>query len=381
MRALPLLTPSRTEAARRAAPALAAPPLQRMDYLLLLVLGMILTLGAAATFSATTGGPLFNRQLAYIGVGLALLFIFALSNYRKLGRWYLLTFLGCLLLLLSVRRFGHEALGAQRWITLGFFELQPSEVAKLLIIIVLARFLADREKKVRNAVTFAVALALLLAPLGLILAQPDLGTSVVFVGIFYGMAYMAGVAKRYVLGSTLLVGAAIPLITPHLHGYQQQRLQVFLNPALDPQGAGYNLLQAKIAVGSGGFFGKGFLTGTQGQLGFVPSRITDFVFAIFSEEFGFLGALILLALFLLLLLRLVRVTHLARDTFGGLLAAGIVSMLFVQVTVNVGMNLGLLPVVGIPLPFVSYGGSSMLTNLGAMGIVQSILMRRHPRLF
>jgi rod shape determining protein RodA len=376
-----LLILGRAEAPARAVPVFEAPALQRMDYLLLLVLGMLLVLGGAATFSATTGGPLFVRQAAYVGVGVALLFLFALTDYRKLGRWYLLTFVACLLLLLSVRRFGHAALGAQRWISLGFFDLQPAEVAKLLIIVVLARFLAGRQKGRKSWVTFAGASLLIIPPLGLILAQPDLGTSVVFVGIFYGMVFMAGVAKRYVVGSLLIGAAVIPLITPHLHGYQQKRLQVFFNPALDPQGAGYNLLQAKIAVGSGEFAGKGFLTGTQGQLGFVPSRITDFIFAIFSEEFGFLGALILLALFLLLLLRLVRVLHLAPEPFGMLLAAGIASMLFVQVCVNVGMNLGLLPVVGIPLPFVSYGGSSMLTNLVAIGIAQSILMRRTIRTY
>jgi len=375
MQARPLLIRSPAEAAARPA-AFDGPPHLRVDYLLLLALAMLLILGTAAIFSAAAGGLLFIRQIAYVGVGLVLVLLFTLTDYRKLGRWYLLTFVLSLLLLVSVRRFGHTALGAQRWISLGFFDLQPSELAKLLIIIVLARFLADRQARARSWLTFAGAAGLLLPPLALILMQPDLGTSLVFAGIFYGMLLLAGVAKRYLLGSFAAIAGAVPLITPHLHGYQQRRLQVFLNPALDPQGAGYNLLQAKIAVGSGALFGKGFLTGTQGQLGFVPSRITDFIFAIFSEEFGFVGALLLLALFLLLLLRLVRVTHLAREAFGALLAAGILSMLFVQVVVNVGMNLGLMPVVGIPLPFVSYGGSSMLTNLIAVGIAQSILVHR-----
>jgi rod shape determining protein RodA len=377
----PSLLQTRVEAPRRAAAALDYFPFQRFDYVMLLVLGMILTLGAAAIFSAAAGGPLFVRQFGYIGVGAALLLITALTDYHRLGRWYLLTFVACLLLLFSVRQFGHVALGAQRWISLGFFDLQPAEIAKLLIIIVLGRFFADRERKARSWLTFAGALALMLPPLALIIVQPDLGTSLVFVGIFYGMAFMAGVAKRYLLGSVLVLAVAIPLITPHLHGYQKKRLEVFLNPALDPQGAGYNLLQAKIAVGSGGFFGKGFLTGTQGQLGFVPSRVTDFIFAIFSEEFGFFGALILLGLFLVLLLRLVRATHLARDHFGLLLASGILTMLFAQVVINVGMNLGVMPVVGIPLPFISYGGSSMLTNMIAIGIVQSILIRRQAAVF
>jgi rod shape determining protein RodA len=155
----------------------------------------------------------------------------------------------------------------------------------------------------------------------------------------------------------------------------------FFNPGSDPQGAGYNILQAKIAVGSGGFFGKGFLTGTQGQLGFVPSRVTDFIFAIFSEEWGFIGALVLLALFTIVLLRVIRAAHLARDSFGTLLAFGVATMIFFQVVVNVGMNLGVMPVVGIPLPFISYGGSSMLTNLAAIGIVQSVLIHHKDLMF
>jgi rod shape determining protein RodA len=345
------------------------------DFTMQVFLLMILVLGATAIFSAN-GGPRaqFLHQVLYIGVGSLVLVYFAFTDYRSLGRLWVLTYMAMIGLLLMVRFVGHQALGAQRWIQIGFFELQISEISKLLIIVVLARFFHARRARVQGPVTFLLGAALILPPVVLILVQPDLGTAMVFVAVFYGMAFMAGVGKRYLLGSLLLVGAALPTLVSHLQSYQQKRLVTFLNPGADPLGAGYNILQAKIAVGSGGLFGKGFLTGTQGQLGFVPSRVTDFIFAIFSEEWGFFGAFVLLTLFMILLLRVMRGVHLARDSFGALLAFGIATMIFFQVVVNVGMNIGVMPVVGIPLPFISYGGSSMLTNLAAIGIVQSVLI-------
>jgi rod shape determining protein RodA len=183
------------------------------------------------------------------------------------------------------------------------------------------------------------------------------------------------------IGVVVLSAAALPLVISRLQGYQRTRLITFFNPGSDPSGAGYNILQAKIAVGSGGLFGKGFLTGTQGQLGFVPSRVTDFIFAIFSEEWGFVGGMILLTLFLVVLVRLFRAAHLARDSFGALLAFGVATMIAFQVVVNVGMNIGVMPVVGIPLPFISYGGSSMLTNMAAIGMVQSVVIHHKDLMF
>jgi len=345
------------------------------DYVLIAFLLMVMVLGATAVFSASGATRSeFYRQVIYMVFGLVVLAYFSLIDYRSLGRVYGLTYLATLLMLLTVRVIGHTALGAQRAISLGIIDLQPSELSKLLVIIVLARFLSDRRAAIKSWATFAVGVALVIPPAVLILAQPDLGTALVYFGIFYGMAFMAGVPKRYLVGSVLVVAVMMPILISHLHGYQKQRLVIFFNPGADPQGAGYNILQAKIAVGSGGMLGKGFLTGTQGQLGFVPIRATDFIFAIFSEEWGFVGALVLLTLETVVLLRLLRTAHLARDSFGTLLAFGIATMLFFQVAVNVGMNLGVMPVVGIPLPFISYGGSSMVTNLAAIGIVQSVLV-------
>ena len=328
------------------------------DYVMGLFLLMVLVLGATAIFSAAgTGNRIeFVRQVIYMAVGFGVLLYFSLTDYRSMGRLYGLTYVLMLLLLVLVRVAGHQVLGAQREINLGLFELQASEISKLLIIIVLARFFNSRREHIRSPATFALALALVIPPTLLILAQPDLGTALVYVGIFFGVSFMAGVPKRYMV-ALVLAAAALPLVVGRLQGYQQRRLITFFNPGADPSGAGYNILQAKIAVGSGGFFGKGFLTGTQGQLGFVPSRVTDFIFAIFSEEWGFIGAIILLALFLALLVRLLRAAHLARDSFGALLCFGVATMIAFQVVVNVGMNLGVMPVVGIPLPFISYGGA------------------------
>jgi rod shape determining protein RodA len=352
------------------------------DFVMTLMLLMLLVLGSTAIFSASGAGRVeFVHQAVYIAVGLAVVAYFSLTDYRALGRLYGLTYIAMLLLLLLVRVAGHQALGAQRWIYLGFFELQASEISKLLVIIVMARFFYARRDRIKSPTTFLLAFALIIPPTLLILVQPDLGTALVFVALFYGVAFMAQVPKRYLVGSLAVAAALLPLAASRLQGYQRTRLITFINPGSDPQGAGYNILQAKIAVGSGGFFGKGFLTGTQGQLGFVPSRVTDFIFAIFSEEWGFIGALVLLGLFLVLLYRLLRATHLARDSFGALLAFGVVTMIAFQVVVNVGMNLGIMPVVGIPLPFISYGGSSMLTNMAAIGIVQSVLIHHKDLLF
>jgi len=353
------------------------------DYVMSLFLLMVLVLGATAIFSAAGAGNRieFIRQVIYMGAGLGVLVYFSLTDYRSVGRLYGLTYLLMLLLLVLVRVVGHQALGAQREINLGLFELQASEVSKLLIIIVLARFFSSRREHIRSPATFALALVLVVPPTLLILAQPDLGTALVYVGIFFGMAFMAGIPKRFMVTLVLVTAAALPLVVSRLQNYQRRRLITFFNPGADPSGAGYNILQAKIAVGSGGFFGKGFLTGTQGQLGFVPSRVTDFIFAIFSEEWGFVGAIILLALFLALLVRLLRAAHLARDSFGALLCFGVATMIAFQVVVNVGMNIGVMPVVGIPLPFISYGGSSMLTNMAAIGLVQSVVIHNKDLMF
>jgi rod shape determining protein RodA len=277
-------------------------------------------------------------------------------------------------LLVAVHLVGHSALGARRWLSVAGFRLEPSELSKLLLVIVLAALLS-RESRLPWR-TFALAVVLAGAPAVLILTQPDLGTTIVVVAVCVGMLF-AGRARPGQLAALALAAlVAIPLLPFLLHGYQRRRLEIFLNPYSDPLGAGYNLLQARIAVGAGGFFGQGWLHGLQGQLGFVPERATDFVFAIFAEQFGLLGSLVLLAIYGALLVRILKTAAVAPDRFGEMIAAGVFVMLLVQVVENVGMNIGLLPIAGIPLPLISYGGSATITTLAGLGLAQSVYLRR-----
>jgi rod shape determining protein RodA len=243
-----------------------------------------------------------------------------------------------------------------------------------MLVLVLAAYLSRFERLSWRG--FGGALALVAPPAYLILTQPDLGTTIVFVAVLVGMLFLGGARPMQLFSLAAAAAVVVPLLPHLLRGYQRQRLQIFLDPNLDPLGAGYNLLQARIAVGSGGLFGQGWLHGLQGQLGFVPERATDFVFAIFAEEFGLLGSLLLLAIFGAVLIRVLRSAAVAPDRFGELVAGGVFAMLLIQVVENVGMNIGLLPIAGIPLPLISYGGSATITTLAALGLVQSVALRR-----
>ena len=279
-----------------------------------------------------------------------------------------------LALLLAVQVAGHSALGARRWLSVAGFPLEPSELSKLVLVVVLAAYLSRRERLTWRG--FGGALGLVAVPASLVLVQPDLGTTLVLAGVAGGLLFLGGARPAQLLSITAAAAVALPLLPHLLHGYQRRRLEIFLDPAQDPLGAGYNLLQARIAVGSGGWFGQGWLHGTVGPLGFVPERATDFVFATFAEEFGLLGSLVLLALFGVLLVGLMRSAAVAPDRFGELLAGGVCLMLLTQLTENVGMNIGVMPIAGIPLPLISYGGSATITTLAALGLVQSVHLRR-----
>jgi rod shape determining protein RodA len=343
----------------------------RLDHLQPLLVGMLAALGLMTIYSARAD---WVRQVLWVALGVAAYCAATAFDYRHLRRWAPVLYAGMLLLLVAVHLIGRTALGARRWLSVGGFPLEPSELSKLLLVLVLAAYLSRLERFSWRALGVAL---LLVAPAAyLILTQPDLGTTIVFIAVLTGMLFLAG-ARAWQLGS--LAGAALialPLLPHLLHGYQRRRLEIFLNPAQDPLGAGYNLLQARIAVGAGGLFGQGWLHGLQGQLGFVPERATDFVFAIFAEEFGLLGCLVLLAIFGALLIRLLRSAAVAPDRFGELVVGGVFVMLFAQVAENVGMNIGALPIAGIPLPMISYGGSATITTLAALGLVQSVMLRR-----
>jgi rod shape determining protein RodA len=344
---------------------------QRLDHLQPLLAGMLLVLGVMTVFSAHAD---WIRQLVWIVLGAGAYAAATLFDYRRLYALAPWLYMGMLCMLLAVRLVGHSALGAQRWLSVGGFPLQPSELSKLVLVVVLAASISRMGRATWRG--FAVAVLLTAPAAALILTQPDLGTTIVVVAVLVGILFLAG-ARFAQLGSLFVCAAvAIPLLPHLLHGYQRRRLEIFLNPGSDPLGAGYNLLQARIAVGAGGLFGQGWLHGLQGALGFVPERATDFVFAVFAEQFGLLGSLLLLVMFGALLIRLLRSAAVAPDRFGALLASGVFVMILVQVVENVGMNIGLLPIAGIPLPLISYGGSATVTTLAALGLVQSVMLRR-----
>jgi rod shape determining protein RodA len=319
-----------------------------------------------------------KKQLFYIALGIPAMIGVSLVDYRNWQRWALPLYVANLLLLLLVMRGGHSALGAQRWISLGpLGTFQPSEPAKLILAISLAAVFCRGSYD--NLQDLWKPLAVVGIPALLILKQPDLGTALVLLAMLTVQLFFAlpklGDFAIYCLA--LLIAAAVAVGTDKiLKPFQKARLFVFINPKLDPQGAGYNLNQAKIAVGSGEWLGRGFHQGTQTQLSFVPENSTDFIFTVLAEEWGFLGTSTLIVLYTALLYGGVRTMLAARDRFGFLLAAGIVAMFFFHILVNVGMTIGIMPITGIPLPFVSFGGSAILTLFAAVGILLNIYSQR-----
>jgi rod shape determining protein RodA len=268
---------------------------------------------------------------------------------------------------------GSADYGAQRWIEVAGVPIQPSEATKVAMVIVLARLFADSTPRFKR---LALSVALLAAPVALIYLQPDLGTALVLTATWFGMAFLAGTPRRYLFGLAALASIATPLIWLTMKDYMRQRVLIFLNPQADPLDPGYNILQAQISIGSGGMWGKGLLEGTQTQLRYLRVSHSDFIFSVLGEELGFIGAMVLFALFLFLLFRILHAHDIANDRFSGLLCAGVGSMIAFQAAANLGANIGLTPVVGIPLPFVSYGGSALVTQLAALGLVQATLLRR-----
>lgn len=348
--------------------------LRRLDHVQVVLTAALLVLGLMTLYSASK--PEFHSQLAGLGLGAAAFVTCATLDYRRLRVAVPWLYAAALLMLLAVNVAGHHELGAQRWIRVGGVQLQPSELAKLLVLVVLAAYLARRDGVGLRQMLVVAALGA--PPAVLVLVQPDLGTAIVFAVLAVGLLFLAGAPRLYLAAGVAGGLAAVPVLPHLLHGYQRKRLEIFLDPSQDPLGAGYNLIQARVAVGSGGLFGEGWLHGAQGRLGYVPERTSDFVFAVYAEQFGLVGCLLLLTLFALLIFRILRAAAVAPDRFGELLCGGAAVILFVQVAQNVGMNVGLTPIAGIPLPLISHGSSSLVTQLALLGIVQSVLLRR-PR--
>jgi rod shape determining protein RodA len=361
------------------------PRLAHFDVWLLSATVLLTVIGVMMIYSATaciTAEPLdwespTIRQTIYMIGGLIAMIALAFVDYRLYAplRWPF--WIGTLGLLAIVSAIGVITHGAQRWIDLGAFLFQPSELSKLLLILVVAKYMADHEEQMTRWRYLAGSFAFVAAPMVLVYLQPDLGTTIVLAMMWGAMALAAGIRLRDALIIVALVVVAAPMFWANLRPYQQERILTFVNPGRDPLGAGYNTEQARIAIGSGGLWGLGFCSGTQSQLRFLRIRQTDFIFSVIGEELGFIGSLFVIGLIVFILFRLIRAAMLARTTYGKLIAVGVTAVIFVQSYVNLAMNLGLVPVAGIPLPFVSYGGSSLVTLWAAEGVVQSILVRHH----
>jgi rod shape determining protein RodA len=365
-------------------------PWRHVDPTLALAAGALAVLGLAAIYSSTFSslraqglpeGLIMRRQLLSLGLGLGGMVAVSLLDYRRLQAWAV-PLLGAVVLVLGLvlTPLGTASNGAQSWFALGGYQLQPSEYAKVAMIVVLAAvFGATREPP--GLRQLATGLAAWTVVCGLILLQPDFGTFMVFVPILFGVLLVGGVRLRWLLVLALVgsIGVVGMFKLNVLREYQKERLTAFIDPGADPSGRGYtyNARQALIAIGSGGVTGKGYLRGTQTNLQYVPEQKTDFVFTVVGEELGFAGAMLLLALLALLAWRGLRIAALARDPFGALIAAGVVSMLVFQAFVNIGMTIGIMPITGIPLPFVSYGGSSLVSSFLAIGLLESVHMRRY----
>jgi len=347
---------------------------------LIVVIGLI---GVALLYSA--GGkswqPWAEAQLSRFTIGLCLMMIVAFIDVRFWLRIAYPLYGIMLVLLVVVEIMGHIGMGAQRWINLGFFVLQPSELMKIALVLALAKYFHSFPlEDIGQPIKLVAPIAMVLAPVGLVLLQPNLGTALLLM-LASGAIFFVGGVKWWKFVIVIALAAAImPVAWHHLHDYQRARLMTFVNPGADPLGAGYNILQSKIALGSGGLFGKGFGQGTQSQLQFLPEKHTDFIFVVLGEEFGMAGALFLLALYFLLIAYGFMIALSCRNQFGRLVAFGITASFFLYVFVNVAMVTGTIPVVGIPLPLVSYGGTAMLTLLLGCGLLLGISVHRDVRI-
>ena len=347
-----------------------------IDALLLIGLLALLTVGLLVLYSAgDQNSALMTRQSIRIGAAFIIMLFIANIHPDRMRDWaYLLYGVG-LILLVCVLLFGHEGKGAQRWLDLGFFRFQPSELMKLAVPLLVAGYLTERPLA-PSVISLIIGLAMIILPTVLVAKQPDLGTSLLIASSGLIVIFLSGISWRVIIGFTVVCASILPVLWYEMHDYQRQRVLTFLNPESDPLGSGYHIIQSKIAIGSGGLFGLGWLEGTQAQLAFLPERSTDFIFSVIAEEFGLIGVGVLLLSYLLIAGRGLYIASQAQTSFAHLLAGSISVTFLVYVFVNVGMVTGLLPVVGVPLPLISYGGTSMVTLLAGFGILMSIHTHR-----
>ena len=348
--------------------------LKAVDYFLIIIVAIIGSLSVFSIYSTESGNFSFYtknhliRFLVFFSMFLILSFIRVSAWYRQAYIFYILG----ILLLLFVMFFGISASGSKRWINLFIMNLQPSELMKIAVIVCFARYYHRiQSSDIQSYKYLLQPIILLLIPCYLVITQPDLGTAILIAGSGLVIIWLAGLNLKYFVYSALILLVSLPFVISILKPYQKSRILTFFNPERDPLGAGYQIIQSKIAIGSGGFLGKGFLQGTQSYLEFLPEKHTDFIFTLFSEEFGFVGSIILILLYALLIYRIIRIGFLSRSFFAKLYCFGFASALFLYIFVNIAMVLGLLPIVGAPLPIMSYGGSSMLSIMLGLSIVMS----------
>ncbi len=390
--------------------------LQDIDFTLLIVTILLVAIGVFAIFTATQTGELeglWKKQLVAAIIGFAAMFIVMKIPLRLHFAFAYFYYLAMLLILLFLIFQGSDI---GRWIDLGPFQFQPSEISKVVAVFVLARFLYDRKRDINTLWTIIGSGIIILVPFALVMLQPDLGTAMVFSFIYIALLFRAGVKPIFILillspflsvicsvhwllwalffigfaiilfltepglklflfalAMNLVIGLSTPMLWNQIHDYQKNRILVFLDQSRDPFGAGYQIIQSKIAIGSGGLWGQGLLKGTQTNLAFLPTRHSDFIFPVIAEQFGFVGSVVIIILFGIILWRIVRISQLANNFFFQLTAFGIYAFLFFQIMINIGMTIGITPITGLPLPFISYGGTSLVVNLASIGLVLNIL--------
>jgi len=361
--------------------------IKNFDWVTLLIIVALTLIGILTIYSATrpmagtaVHADFYVKQLVWLLMSIIALFIITSFDYFWLSRFSYLIYGVGLALLLLVLVLGKTSMGAQRWLNLGFFSFQPSEFFRIMFILAFSTYLAALSREQEGHIPVKGLIIFGIIPLALLVKQPDLGTAILLMSLFVTLAIAKGINKKIIAVIVLIGLLALPFVGhifwEGLKDYQKNRLVAFMDPEVDPSGIGYHINQSKIAIGSGEFTGKGYLNGTQGPLRFLPEKHTDFIFAVFAEEWGFAGCITLFGIYFALFLRGIDTATKAKDEIGKLMAIGITGMFFVYFVVNIGMTLGMMPVVGIPLPFFSYGGTSLLSNFIAAGILINIRTRR-----
>lgn len=352
---------------------------ENIDYTLLITVVILCFFGLIVLYSSTRmttlGGDGYfyvKRQIEWMVIGYAILITTLLVDYHFVEKYSGLFYVAAFVLLAMIFFSGRTTYGARRWLLIGPFEFQPSEFAKLALIVFLADFLNKNREKLESFLYFLIPFGYTGIFILMVFKQPDLGTSMVYLAILVIMLFVAGARIKYLLTVFVVALSSIPLLWIFLKDYQKNRIILFLNPNIDPLGGGYNVIQSRIAIGSGGLFGKGLFGGLQSQLHFLPAQHTDFIFSVVGEELGFLGTLFLLGLYAIILWRGIKIAREAKDLLGSLLASGAVAFLLFHILVNIGMALGVLPATGLPLPFLSYGGTFMISNFIVIGMLLNV---------